>query len=97
MPPTVTINQNAGQGDPSGTSPVVFDVVFMAVTGFDANDIIQPDGGRDQRNAERDGCVDYAVSVSGMTAANGSPLSGQGGDRAGPQRRLHQHRPQRDF
>lgn len=38
--PTVTINQAAGQSDPTNTLPVNFTVVFSeAVTGFDAADI----------------------------------------------------------
>ena len=35
--PTVTINQAAGQADPTNASPINFTVVFSeAVTGFDA-------------------------------------------------------------
>ena len=38
--PTVTVNQGAGQADPTNVSPVSFDVVFSEpVTGFDATDV----------------------------------------------------------
>ena len=40
-PPTVTINQAAGQNDPTSTSPITFTVVFSEpVSGFDASDVI---------------------------------------------------------
>ena len=38
--PTVTINQAAGQVDPTSTSPINFTVVFsIAVTGFTTGDV----------------------------------------------------------
>ena len=38
--PTVTVNQGAGQADPTNVSPVSFDVVFSEpVTGFDASGV----------------------------------------------------------
>lgn len=73
--PTVTINQGAGQADPSANSPIVFDVVFSeAVTGFAANDV-QLAGTAGAANAVVSGSgTTYAVSVSGMTA-NGSVIA----------------------
>src|SRR4029079_17721154 len=38
--PTVTINQAAGQGDPTATSPISYTVVFSeSVTGFTGSDV----------------------------------------------------------
>jgi hypothetical protein len=65
--PTVTINQAAAQADPTGTSPIVFDVVFSEpVTGFDPADVMltAPPGA----NAAVSGSgATYTVSVAGMT------------------------------
>ncbi|MEI9513754.1 hypothetical protein WBQ80_08405 [Agromyces sp. CCNWLW213] len=37
----MTIDQGSGQADPSGTSPIVFDVVFSEpVTGFETGDVL---------------------------------------------------------
>jgi LPXTG-motif cell wall-anchored protein len=39
-PPSVTVNQGAGQDDPASSSPIVFDVVFSEpVDGFDSSDV----------------------------------------------------------
>jgi LPXTG-motif cell wall-anchored protein len=39
-PPSVTVNQGAGQIDPTSSSPIVFDVVFSEpVIGFDSSDV----------------------------------------------------------
>ena len=41
VPPSVTINQQGTQADPTNTLPIVFDVVFSEeVTGFDASDVV---------------------------------------------------------
>jgi CSLREA domain-containing protein len=40
-PPAVTINQAAGQADPTTSSPINFEVVFSeAVSGFDSSDVV---------------------------------------------------------
>ena len=39
-PPTVTVNQKAGQPDPTNTLPILYTVTFSEpVTGFDATDL----------------------------------------------------------
>jgi hypothetical protein len=67
-PPSVTINQAAGQLDPTSSSPINFTVVFSEpVTGFDSSDVLL--GG----TAGATTCVvtgsgtTYNVAVSGMT------------------------------
>ncbi len=71
--PTVTINQAAGQSDPTGSSPVNFTVVFSEpVSGFNnASDVtLSGTAGADTVNiteiAPNDGTT-YNVAVSGMT------------------------------
>lgn len=40
-PPTVTINQAAGQSDPAAAPPLIFDILFSeTVTGFEVSDIL---------------------------------------------------------
>ena len=53
--PTVTINQAAGQADPTNASPINFTVVFSeSVTGFaDRRRHAQRHGGRDDRDRHR--------------------------------------------
>jgi len=67
-PPTVTINQAASQGDPTGTSPVIFTVVFSeAVTGFTGADVvITGTAGATTATVTGSGAT-YTVAVSGMT------------------------------
>ena len=65
-PPTpidVTINQAAGQDDPTDTLPIVFDVVFdEAVTGFDASDVNRIGYGNGcYCSRERRRCCNYTV------------------------------------
>ena len=72
--PTVTINQAAGQADPTSTSPVVFSVVFSAnVTGFTATDVnLSSSTAGGTLTAIVTQGVDaahYTVSVSGMTTS----------------------------
>ena len=68
--PTVTINQAAGQVDPTGTSPINYTVVFdQSVTGFDAADISftgSTVGGTLAAAVTGSGTT-YNVAVSGMT------------------------------
>jgi hypothetical protein len=68
---TVTINQAAGQADPTSTSPINFSVVFSsAVTGFAADDvtITGTAGGTKSVTVSGSG-ANYTVAVSGMTSS----------------------------
>src|SRR5207247_4494675 len=41
LPPTVTINQAAGQADPTSTAPITFTAVFSeSVSGFTGSDVV---------------------------------------------------------
>jgi hypothetical protein len=72
--PTVTIDQEAGQPDPTGTAPISFTVVFdEPVTGFDGGDVTLSDSTTSgslsaavTEIAPLDGTT-YHVAVSGMT------------------------------
>ncbi len=70
--PTVTINQGAGQLDPTTASPITFDVVFSeTVTGFIGSDVNLSGSttpGTLTANVIGNG-TNYTVSVSGMTGA----------------------------
>jgi Leucine Rich Repeat (LRR) protein len=68
--PTVTINQGSAQADPTGTSPVVFDVVFSkAVAGFGDDDVtLTGTAGATTAHVTGSG-ANYTVSVSGMTSS----------------------------
>ncbi len=66
--PTVTINQSAGQADPTAGGPIVFDVVFSApVTGFDASDVSITSSAGPVVASVSGGPATYTVSLSGMT------------------------------
>ncbi len=54
-PPTVTINQAAGQADPTNASPINFTVVFSEpVTGFATGDVtLERDGRGNDRRGHR--------------------------------------------
>jgi Ca2+-binding RTX toxin-like protein len=75
----VTINQAAGQADPTNDSPIHFTAVFSeAVTGFDSSDVTLSgtSGGTTAAVTEvapNDGTT-YDVAVSGMTA-NGTVIA----------------------
>jgi uncharacterized repeat protein (TIGR01451 family)/CSLREA domain-containing protein len=75
--PTVTINQAAGQADPTSSSPILFTVVFStAVTGFTASDVSfagSTVGGTLVAGVSGSG-ADYTVSVTGMTG-NGTVVA----------------------
>jgi hypothetical protein len=85
-PPTVTINQASGQGDPTATSPINFTVVFSEpVTGFTGADVTL--GGTAGATtatvaqiAPNDGTT-YNVAVSGMTG-NGTVIATIGANKA---------------
>jgi ELWxxDGT repeat protein len=70
-PPSVTINQAAGQSDPVGTSPVVFDVKFSTpVTGFSAAGVTLGGTALGTLQATVAGSgANYTVSVTGMTTS----------------------------
>ena len=67
--PTVTINQAAGQSDPTNTSPIVFSVIFSEpVTGFTSSDVslsASTVGGTLVANVTGSG-ANYTVTVTGM-------------------------------
>ena len=69
--PTVTINQGASQSDPTGATPILFDIVFSEdVTGFDAGDITI--GGTANPSTKSLSMIDaqhFTVAVGGMTAS----------------------------
>ncbi|MCY2987373.1 MAG: Ig-like domain-containing protein [Planctomycetota bacterium] len=71
-PPTVTINQAAGQADPTRTAPLQFRVVFSeAVTGFTADDLLlggTAPGTLVATITTLDATI-YEVSVSGLTGS----------------------------
>lgn len=68
IPPTVTIDQGAGQADPTSTSPILFAVTFSEpVTGFEAVDVVLG-GTAGATTAVVSGAgPNFTVSVSGMT------------------------------
>ncbi len=68
--PTVTINQDGGQTDPTSTSPIIFTVVFSeSVTGFATGDVtISGTAGGTKTAAVSGSGANYTVSVSGMTS-----------------------------
>jgi len=69
--PSVTINQAAGQADPSGTSPINFTVVFSTpVTGFATGDVtISGTAGGTKTATVTGTATTYNVAVTGMTTA----------------------------
>lgn len=69
--PSVTINQAAGQADPTGTSPINFTVVFSAaVTGFTDSDVtISGTAGGTKTATVTGSGTTYNVAVAGMTTA----------------------------
>ena len=71
-PPTVTINQDVSQSDPTAVSPILFDVAFSeAVTGFSAGDVSfagSTTSGTLSAAVTGSGTT-YQVSVSGMTSS----------------------------
>lgn len=69
-PPTVTVNQAAGQADPTVTSPILFTVTFSElVTGFGPGDlIVGGTAGATSPSISGTGPT-YTVAVSGMTTS----------------------------
>jgi hypothetical protein len=68
--PTVTINQAAGQADPTNSSPINFTVVFSeSVTGFTGSDVtLSGTAGATTVTVTGSGTT-YNVAVSGMTGS----------------------------
>ncbi len=69
--PTVTINQAAGQADPTNTSPILYTVVFSEpVIGFATGDItFAGTAGGAKTGTVSGGPTTYTVTVTGMTTA----------------------------
>src|SRR5262249_1897194 len=66
--PTVTINQGIAQADPTGTSPIVFDVVFSEpVIGFATGDVTLGGTAGATTAVVTGGPTAFTVSVTGMS------------------------------
>ena len=85
--PTVTINQAAGQADPTNASPIVFTVAFSeSVTGFTASDVslsASTVGGTLVASVSGSG-ANYTVSITGMSGAGTVVASIPGGAATDP-------------
>src|SRR5207247_1040325 len=70
-PPTVTINQAAGQADPTSAAPITFTAVFSEpVSGFTGSDVtISGTAGGTKTVTVSGGPSTYTVAVSGMTTS----------------------------
>ncbi|MER8879978.1 putative Ig domain-containing protein [Mesorhizobium sp. M0684] len=69
-PLTVTINQAAGQSDPTGSSPILFDVVFSEpVTGFSGSDVVLSGTAGATIAVVTGSGSTFSVAVSGMTGS----------------------------
>ncbi len=67
--PAVTINQAAGQADPTNARPILFDVLFSEfVTGFDGTDVELAGTSSGGEVSVTGSGLAYTVSVSGMTS-----------------------------
>src|SRR5512143_1114120 len=76
--PTVTINQAAGQADPTTTSPINFTVVFSeAVTGFATGDVNYGGSTASETSVGTisGGPTTYNVAVTGMTTGGSGVAS----------------------
>ncbi|HEY0190780.1 MAG TPA: DUF4215 domain-containing protein [Kofleriaceae bacterium] len=68
--PSVTIDQAAGQADPTSSSTVSFTAVFStAVTGFDASDVVLGGTAGATTAVVTGGPTTYNITVSGMTTS----------------------------
>lgn len=80
--PTVTVNQAAGQADPTGGSPINFTVEFSeSVTGFDGTDVTVSGTAGATTAVVTGGGTTYNVAVSGMSA-DGTVIAGIAAGRA---------------
>ncbi len=74
-PLTVTVNQAAGQSDPTGASPINFTVVFSEdVTGFASDDVVIAGSAGATTTSVTGGPGAYNVAISGMTS-NGTVIA----------------------
>ena len=65
---TVTINKASGHSDPTGTSPIMFDVVFSeSVSDFTTGDVTLSGKARANTATVSGGGTTYTVTVTGMT------------------------------
>jgi hypothetical protein len=70
IPPSVTVNQAAGQADPTSTSPINFTVVFNEpVTGFETGDVSLGGTAGATAATVSGGPSTFNVAVNGMTAS----------------------------
>src|SRR3989442_1157761 len=87
IPPTVTVNQAAGQADPTNVSPINFTVVFSeTVNDFTVGDVtISGTAGGAKTVILTGGPTTYNVAVSGMTSGTviASVAAGVAHDAAG--------------
>ena len=68
--PTATINQAAGQADPTSTSPINFTVAFSEpVTGFTSSDVVLSGTAGATTKVVTGGPTVYNVAVGGMTTS----------------------------
>ncbi|HEX7298603.1 MAG TPA: Ig-like domain-containing protein, partial [Solirubrobacteraceae bacterium] len=66
VPPTVTVNQKAGQADPANALPILYTVTFSEpVTGFDASDLTRGGTSTGGTVAVTGSGASYEISVSG--------------------------------
>ncbi len=81
--PTVTINQAAGQPDPTNASPILYTVVFSEpVTGFVTGDVtVGGTSGGAKTGTVSGGPTTYTVTVTGMTTS-GTVVATIAADRA---------------
>src|SRR5205823_5455962 len=70
-PPTVTINQAAGQADPTSTAPITFTAVFSeSVSGFTGSDVVIGGTAGGTKTVDVTGGPSaYTVAASGLTTA----------------------------
>jgi hypothetical protein len=87
VPPTVTINQAAGQADPAFTSPINFQVIFgEPVSGFTNGDVSLSGTAGATTAVVTGGPSTYNVAVSGMTGSGtviATIAAGRASDAAG--------------
>jgi hypothetical protein len=75
-PPTVTIDQASGQGDPTAASPINFTVVFSdPVTGFGSGGVTLSGTANPTTAVVTGSGTTYNVAVSGMTAQPGTVIA----------------------
>src|SRR2546429_4004190 len=80
-PPTVTINQAAGQADPTSTAPITFTAVFSeSVSGFTGSDVVIGGTAGGDKKGERTG------GPNTYTAAGGGLFTKRKGNATNPAR-----------